>query len=396
MRRSHRKSRYGCKECKQKHKRCDETRPSCTNCVTNGRRCSYLDSVVRLASSLNPIVTLPSPASSITTCVSPKYVPNALIPHGGFGERYSLLHLELLRDYDDLGMMLGCLEPRVQLTLQHAVKEAMTTPYLMDELLACSAAYKSTLPGDRQAVYRTESTRLQTRAISEFNAVQPELMGQNYMAIFAFSSFLGHHSLFDTFSCRGGITEVLDRFVQCLRLHHGVRTIAGNSWSKIHQMHPHLLPKQDAPRIPLSGEQEDECGRLKELIRGSSLANSSKEECVADVDLLQSMFESQRCAIEKQGSRRFLVVQEWLVRVSVDFTDLVNQRRPEALVILAYYAVLLHRAKAYWVVGDSGSYLIRTITTHLGPYWAEWLRWPNKILDAEQHMDCRPTKPKVV
>src|ERR1700712_2579631 len=100
MRRAHKKSRYGCKECKQKHKRCDETRPSCINCVTFEQRCSYLDSVARPS----PGVALPSPASSTAISGPQEVAPSPLKPsQSGLGERYSLLHLELLRDYDDLG-----------------------------------------------------------------------------------------------------------------------------------------------------------------------------------------------------------------------------------------------------------------------------------------------------
>lgn len=40
-RRSHRKSRNGCLECKRRHIRCDEARSGCTNCQIAERTCSY-------------------------------------------------------------------------------------------------------------------------------------------------------------------------------------------------------------------------------------------------------------------------------------------------------------------------------------------------------------------
>ncbi|KAI1748036.1 hypothetical protein F4782DRAFT_518919 [Xylaria castorea] len=40
-RRSARKSRYGCQECKQRHVKCDETRPSCANCLIRKSPCSF-------------------------------------------------------------------------------------------------------------------------------------------------------------------------------------------------------------------------------------------------------------------------------------------------------------------------------------------------------------------
>ncbi|KAJ4397397.1 hypothetical protein N0V93_001624 [Gnomoniopsis smithogilvyi] len=37
----HRKSRRGCLQCKQRHTKCDETRPECANCKVVGRQCEY-------------------------------------------------------------------------------------------------------------------------------------------------------------------------------------------------------------------------------------------------------------------------------------------------------------------------------------------------------------------
>ncbi|KAK7187947.1 hypothetical protein DPSP01_003163 [Paraphaeosphaeria sporulosa] len=43
-RRSHTKSRKGCKTCKKRHIRCDETFPQCRNCTKHQVRCDYQDS----------------------------------------------------------------------------------------------------------------------------------------------------------------------------------------------------------------------------------------------------------------------------------------------------------------------------------------------------------------
>ncbi|KAK0648921.1 hypothetical protein B0T16DRAFT_123230 [Cercophora newfieldiana] len=40
-RRAHKRSRNGCSTCKQRHIRCDEVKPICTNCLTRGGDCGY-------------------------------------------------------------------------------------------------------------------------------------------------------------------------------------------------------------------------------------------------------------------------------------------------------------------------------------------------------------------
>ncbi|KAH8669414.1 hypothetical protein BGZ61DRAFT_364547 [Ilyonectria robusta] len=63
--------------------------------------------------------------------------------------------------------------------------------------------------------------------------------------------------------------------------------------------------------------------------------------------------------------------------INHDYIEHLNQRRPEALIILAFHAVILHWNRNMWTFGDGGQYLIRAITSHLGAYWACWLCWPN-------------------
>ncbi|PPJ57282.1 hypothetical protein CBER1_11534 [Cercospora berteroae] len=44
-RRSHTKSRKGCKTCKRRHIRCDETFPQCRNCTKHQVRCDYMETI---------------------------------------------------------------------------------------------------------------------------------------------------------------------------------------------------------------------------------------------------------------------------------------------------------------------------------------------------------------
>lgn len=295
--------------------------------------------------------------------------------------------------------------------MQLAVSEAFSKPYLMDELLALAAAHKSCLSSSTSpdihnaTFYRTEATRLQTRGLAHFNAAQAELSDDNCVAIFFYSAMLGHHMLFNTFSplpdritgSHRDLSTLLDNFVQCLSLHRGIRVIASESWQSL-QTHiqarltamnggipvePFPLGPQDPADAPEGGT---ECAGLITLldsraachpaILGENNHKSSYEVYRGAVKALQSRFDVARV----QQSE--IPIQDWPVRVPTEYISLLKQRQPEALVILAYYAVLLHHARNYWAVGSTGEFLIRSITEHLGSYWAEWLAWPNEVLSS--------------
>ncbi|GKU00346.1 c6 finger protein [Fusarium langsethiae] len=62
------------------------------------------------------------------------------------------------------------------------------------------------------------------------------------------------------------------------------------------------------------------------------------------------------------------------------FADLVEELRPRALVILAYYFALLSMLSEFWWIGDSGTREIRAIEKVLPDEWQGWLEWPRSIL----------------
>lgn len=347
--------------------------------------------------SASPVLYLSPPTSttdqeSTPSVTSPTPPPSENPQCGIFDERYSLLHLELLHHFQtDLVKSLGLDHLEVEPVMQLTIKEAFATPFLMDELLALSAAHKAALPDNqRREYYRTEATRLQTRALAQFNEAQASLSGENRMAVFLFSTYLGQHVLHDTLqqaSCHtGDIEPLLDKLGQCLNIHHGIAHIAGQSWEELVAR----FPEFDAHRArhhevtDVANEPESECYPLMHLIKKSYLDESGRAACSLAVERLQQLINTQRTYYRNTGISGPLInfVQEWLVRAPPSYVYLVIEKRPEALAILAHYLALLHQARDCWVVGNAGSFLVRSISKHLGKDWAEWLAWPNQMVTA--------------
>lgn len=404
MWKAHTKSRFGCKECKRRRIKCDEARPICVQCSKVRRQCLYLDTGTPWPS--------PSPSSSTadqhasrdlnsqpeeeqeeqasepqhSSTSSSSDIQNPQENH--LDDRYSLVHFELLQHFRVcLGEILWSVQPELQRMIELAIRDAVTTPYLMDELLAFSAAHKSTLPGDRQSFFASEAKRLQTRASSQFNSAVANVPDDDgWIPTFTFSTLLGQHVLFDTLSSREDLSTVLTKFTRCLGLNRGVRVIASRSWLKVQEQLqlqtrvPSELLHTNEVSTSTSGTMLDS---LVARLDKSKLRRSSVEVCRHAISVLQYLFNDSQSSDPRDG-QRFIAVQIWPVRVLEEYACLLDQRCPEALVILAYYAVLLHRAKDYWVVGGSGKFLIQSISNYLGGYWADWLDWPNRMLQSSE------------
>lgn len=323
------------------------------------------------AVALGPLPSTPGPLS-----------PSTVSSGHSFNENYSLFHLRLLHHFEhELGAYMESCTPGVHSMLPVFIGQALTTPYLMDELLAYSAAHKSLVDKESRLLYVTEATRLQTRALSLYNSARPEVSDETCLPMFLFSSLLGHHILFDVLNdSYDDLGAVLDGLTRSIGIHRGLSAIARSSWPRFSEE----LQRKFLSTCVRDGDidrptSQNECENLLKRLDKSDLSPSSITVHREAAELLQRLFDGQgHTFAQKTGN--VAAIQDWLIGVSADYIQSLNQRRPEALVILAHYGVLLHRGAENWYVGDMGQRIIRLINHHLGPVWADWLEWPGQMV----------------
>ncbi|KAL6862455.1 hypothetical protein ACO1O0_002688 [Amphichorda felina] len=233
-------------------------------------------------------------------------------------ERYSILHLELL---DHLRSRLFDLAPSVQSgsvdrVLQLAYGEGLRVPYLMDQLLALAAAHKSTtVTGTSKHLYRTESARLQTRALAQASLDEHVVTRDNSLALFAFSSVLGQHVLFDVFSSVADLPTMLDKLVQCFDLHQGIRVTASKAWEKLQPMlHDDSLSDQGymAANADVTATGT-ECNELLDHLEHSGLDRDTIDEYKETAELDMGGGE----ALPEQGAESAVGGDEWSLTVGI-------------------------------------------------------------------------------
>ncbi|KAI0814144.1 hypothetical protein GGR55DRAFT_497565 [Xylaria sp. FL0064] len=422
QRKSAKKSRYGCLECKRRHVKCDETRPSCANCTVRKSPCSFLStsacrppthpsgsssssspsSVSVSASTSASESPQPDDAASSCTALSTRHHPagDALViptPWSQYGpsltisslvstnQTFKLHHLELLYNFKA-----GVLEESVlQLSgaegyMAMTVREAAQAPYLMDQVLAVSAANMSVKRPHERRFYQEEAIRLQTRGLALFNACRALEVTEHTLARFIFSTLLSYQALFDAFSVRSSFPMLLDRLVAAFRICNGVRAMCGEFWPTIITLYEQNvginLPGEFVPSCGPESRLTRELARLETLLANANLSPSTLDPCNEALNYLRNLsYAEDRPRFLKYLTSRLI---QWPVVVPTEFINLVEERRPEALIVIAYYAVLMHDIKGYWISGDAGAFIIRSITHFLGNHWAEWLRWPNEILNS--------------
>lgn len=256
---------------------------------------------------------------------------------------------------------------------------ALQFPWLLHVMLAISARHLAVLKPNYADLYLAEAFQLQNQAITLFNSERLHIDETNCSAALLFSSILGRHMLVDTLAgLESDGTVRLDDYCHYVQVHRGLRTIASDAWR--------LLPGLEIwPFLVFSGIQRPRNGRgsqldhLRAWVRESpGLDAEALEACLEAVDLLQVGLDD--FLDDNTHAPKHQMAFIWSVCNKTRFYDLVMQRSPHGLVILAHYAALLHQAKDVWQIRDAGYRFLHTICSVLGPGYQDQLRWVRNLV----------------
>ncbi|RTE81505.1 hypothetical protein BHE90_003954 [Fusarium euwallaceae] len=366
-RRTHRKSRNGCVTCKQRRVKCDEGRPKCSKCTVSGRPCSYQNQ---------------KPETLVLTTPGGSATPEPRAQAGTF----TAMDLGFLHHAECNLANFMALQCDVRPIITLAVDNALTTPYLLDQLLALSALHRAVSDPSMASVYHQQATELQTRALSIFNEAKADISESNHLTSFVFATLLGVHVLRETLAKNHHtLVAFISAFVAYIRLHRGVRAVTNRYWGLILQsdLKPLLYIVDWTDRADQLEPGTETVGMREFLQSASGLSSSSLEACLSALKWVQWVLDT----IELEPTRFDLAVHAtmaWPLLVPDDYVDALYQHRPEALAVLSFYAAIVHRYREYWVFGGAGSTLVGLIARHVGPFWCEAMAWPQSQLVEEE------------
>ncbi|RDW92943.1 Zn(II)2Cys6 transcription factor domain-containing protein [Aspergillus mulundensis] len=387
VRRAHKKSRNGCLECKRRHVKCDEKRPICSNCTASERICEYGSRWINSTPTPRPAAPVSSLSGGTPTPVaSPSLSPAATTPSpSGLSDEppaVNMLHVELFhnlyssthRTFDPNGFLHW---------LPSLFSHAITTPYLVNEMLALSALHLSTLYPNKRDYYHYHAAQLQTHALSIFQDSNPQVTDETCVPLFLFSSIMGIHMLCDTLIYRENNDDFdyfVTRFAHYLRLHHGVRTILREAWPLLLAADSVVKPALDLGMAlyKFDGALDPPLHALWDRITAANLGPELTDLYKNAVESLQVCTNVTSTTDNPHAGINGVIT--WPVLVKVEFGEALTARRPEALVILAHWAVLLYRYRDSWIFGDSGAYIIESVTRYLGDGWLGWLEGPLEVI----------------
>jgi hypothetical protein len=268
---------------------------------------------------------------------------------------------------------------------EHAVKLGFKHHFLLRGILAVAAFHLGFLYPERKAEYYLAGTTHQSIGLTEFQATLPDVNESNCHALFAFSCLViilvfasGAKEKPMDFN-----TDVLQWFY-LLRGAHIVLNLHKDSISC-----SFLKPLLDEMgRIEAAEAQQfpgtEQITRLFRICGSDQHDQETAQAYDLAIHGLLNTF-TQVSLLRQRGDGTILTTFVWPIHLSPRFLDLLSEKQPAAMIVLAHYCVLIHWGEEKdthetWFVEGWASYMLTTVRESIPEEWEEHLKWPTAMI----------------
>jgi hypothetical protein len=304
----------------------------------------------------------------------------------------NIADLELLHHYVTSTCFATNQKVEVTTQLQIAVPTlAQAHPFLMHGILAQAATHLSRLRPSMQAHYSATAKRHRYLSLPDFRSeLSKGICADNYLPLVFYSKKLlwcamaagnekGEDGGCDTPTM--GHSDWLPSWFHLLR---GSCYIVQSSKSWIPSegvgLHSTFCGPQSAVQISNAGREknlqlyEDQV-RLTQL--SSYLLRALRYSSPSASVVLSTLQEAFVCAsLRDQNTPLRNALNLWVGSLPVEFVTLLRDKEPWSLVVLAHFAVLLHRSETVWFMKGRAVELLVSIVKFLPSEWLEVIQWP--------------------
>ncbi|GAW11437.1 hypothetical protein ANO14919_007830 [Xylariales sp. No.14919] len=425
-RQSHRKSRNGCINCKRRKVKCDELRPQCTKCTLFGVRCTFAgDSVSselpapvlsdheasrprgRGRPRKNWAVDSGTPECENTTSPSASATSEPTT-HNSWGSSLSIEEAELLLHFTQvtaytLAGNTAVNDPMLRFWSYNLPRIGLAHHFVLRLAYALAAyhiAYHDSTDSSKKLKYRDMAEHHASLGLRQLTpilaGIDKDNCGAAYIAatLVCYCTFAaGPAGSGDLLVCNLDTTHD----TAWLPLIYGVRLIRERFAEDVlfaGLMEPFMGTKSQAgPETPSTDARRARCYRegfkrldwersLKELREFvASQTFEGADICLRGLDgmipIYEAAFGDEDAIFDGSSDNQF--VFGWLYRLEKAFVGCLQRNNSTALIILAYYAVLL-RTENLWCIDGWADHLLATVRGLVEDDYTEWLHWPTEAL----------------
>ncbi|MCJ1440030.1 MAG: hypothetical protein MMC23_000512 [Stictis urceolatum] len=255
--------------------------------------------------------------------------------------------------------------------------------FLLKGILTLGALHLSHLVPARQSEFRLKASSLQQEALTSFQATLPNLSESNCQALFCFALLLIPIAFAMRLTDETSNVSELDAIDWVWLIRGGLsilRTHEDNFRNSF------LYPFLDYANNTEAATSHDhpyaaDIAVLFEVARGMEDGEASRACILATHSLLTTFIQATQLQERHEGT--MLQALAWPAHQSEKFMELLSQRNPQALIIVAHYCVLIHigsQDEDSWFLIGCAERMLSSIKASLPEPYHNLLEWPERTI----------------
>jgi hypothetical protein len=266
-----------------------------------------------------------------------------------------------------------------QVTVPHIASQF---PFLLHGILACAALHLAYLDPSQGRELMIRGRVHQDRAMPLFRSAIENPNKDNCDAVFAFShllviySFAAEREDEQLFLVESNTLEVLPNWLYFIR--NGCSMLC-DVWDEV-ESGPvgSLVSVWEIPITFSEAEQEPLMDSLVSAIPLQGFEDSwSEDVCEIYRNAATELGVAFSCTQDSSaGFTAWDALRIWPMRISEAYLNLLSQRHPGALILVAHYCILLQRLDSHWYFEGRAKRLLFTVMSCLDRRWHHIVKWP--------------------
>jgi hypothetical protein len=361
-RKPHEKNRHGCHQCKARRVKCDLRLPKCSNCERRCETCIRGEVQIVTGASLSPTSLAAAPP-----------------PPASQGLPLPILELELMHHFSTVVYLTLSDESAVQDVWQHHVPmEAVRHHHLMHAILALSALHLQIISKNAEQAekYRVPAVQHYDVALSELQRLVVKVEETNCGSVLATATLLGFFSS----ACVRFDDEEMKILLHMWYIHQllrGVFTIIDHTTPDFGEAKLAAIfkptPWEDVS-LP-AGFQRGTDALHANIVAHGDTDGRNRDLYFSAVQRLQENVKA-----EIANPQHISISYMLLSAADRSFMALVAAHDQIALAIFAHYAVIFHRQRDRWWMGDKGVRMFSALRGLLESEFTALVEWPQQFI----------------
>ena len=279
-------------------------------------------------------------------------------------------------------------DDRTDVVWRNAVpEEGLSHPFLMHGILALSSLHLArTAPEpSRRAAYLNRAVVHQNQALALFRELLGDINEGNAKAMFAFASIVVVYSfgfphtpdVQDPWAC-------VDDLYQVLVLTRGIQQVIRSPADFLRNgTFAPILQVDDTP-APLP---EDATMAIRHLYEANEACRARDSQHETDAYTVTIDNITEMLSWVYGGTTSTVIAGRWAIKLPPRFLDLLREREPLALVMLAYYGLLLQHLKHRWCFDEWCVRVAKAVWAILDDQWRPLIHWAMRGILGENYLE---------